>query len=153
MTTVSTSSGIAAGTLIYEVLRLHGQLLAAGDALMADLGLTSARWQVLGTIAASKASLTVPDLARILGQSRQSIQRLANEMNADGLVGFVANPGHRRSMFVVPTEAGRRLHAQVEARRIPWTETIAERLDGADVEQAARTLAALRAILERQQAV
>ena len=34
--------------LILETFRLNGQLLAAGDALVSDVGLTSARWQVLG---------------------------------------------------------------------------------------------------------
>ena len=39
--------------LVIEVFRLNGDLLAAGDALVGDLGLTSARWQVLGAIALS----------------------------------------------------------------------------------------------------
>ncbi|HHZ08377.1 MAG TPA: MarR family transcriptional regulator, partial [Rhizobiales bacterium] len=140
-----TPDGEAAGRLIYEVLRLHGRLIAAGDALMADLGLSSARWQVLGTVAAGGRPLTVSDLARILGQSRQSLQRLVNEMVGDDLLRFAANPGHKRSPFVEPTEAGRRLHAEVEARRIPWTEGIASRMDGADTLAAARALARLRA--------
>ncbi len=144
-----TPGGEAAGKLIYEVLRLHGRLIAAGDALMADLGLSSARWQVLGTVAASGRPLTVPDLSRILGQSRQSLQRLVNEMVGDGLLRFTDNPGHRRSPFVEPTEAGRLLHVEVEARRIPWTEGIASRLGDVDTLAAVRTLARLRAVLER----
>lgn len=117
---------------------------------MADLGLSSARWQVLGTLAASGTRLTVSDLARILGQSRQSIQRLVNEMCRDDILGYAPNPGHKRSPFVVPTEKGKHLHAQVEDRRIPWTEGIAEKLTGVDTLQATRTLAALRRLLERQ---
>jgi DNA-binding MarR family transcriptional regulator len=144
-----TSRGEATGKLIYEVLRLHGRLIAAGDALMAELGLSSARWQVLGTVAAAARPLTVPDLARILGQSRQSLQRLVNEMVEDDLLRLVDNPAHRRSPHVEPTEAGRRLHAEVEARRIPWTEGIAEKLGDVDAAAAARALAALRAVLER----
>lgn len=149
MTRTMSPDGEAAGKLIYEVLRLHGRLIAAGDALMADLGLTSARWQVLGTVAASRQPLTVSDLARILGQSRQSLQRLVNEMAGDDLLRFADNPGHRRSPFVEPTEAGRRLHVEVEARRIPWTEGIASKLGDADTLAAARALARLRAVLER----
>ncbi len=144
-----TSGGEAAGKLIYEVLRLHGRLIAAGDALMADLGLSSARWQVLGTVAASMRPLTVPDLARILGQSRQSLQRLVNEMVDDDCLHFADNPGHKRSPYVELTEAGRRLHDEVEARRIPWTEGIASQLGDVDTLAAARVLARLRAALER----
>ncbi|WP_084539670.1 MarR family winged helix-turn-helix transcriptional regulator [Azorhizobium doebereinerae] len=139
----------ATGLLIYEVLRLHGRLIAAGDALMAGLGLSSARWQVLGTVAASAAPLTVSDVARILGQSRQSVQRLVNEMERDGLLEAAANPAHRRATLVRLTAAGRDLHAAAEARRLPWTEGLAAGLGGADAAQAARTLAALRRLLER----
>jgi len=37
--------------LVLEVFRLNGRLIMAGDALVARIGLTSARWQVLGAIA------------------------------------------------------------------------------------------------------
>lgn len=145
----------ATGLLIYEVLRLHGRLIAAGDRLMAGLGLSSARWQVLGTVAASAAPLTVSDVARILGQSRQSVQRLVNEMEAGGLLGAAANPAHRRATLVTLTAAGRELHAAVEARRLPWTADLAaglaSQLSGEDVAQAARALATLRRLLEQQE--
>jgi hypothetical protein len=36
--------------LILETFRLNGELLTAGDRLVADLSLTSARWQVLGAV-------------------------------------------------------------------------------------------------------
>ena len=63
--------------LIVETFRLNGRLLAAGDGLVADLGLTSARWQVLGAIAASPVPLPVASIARNMGLSRQGVQRLA----------------------------------------------------------------------------
>lgn len=50
--------------LILETFRLNGRLLAAGDALVANIGLTSARWQVLGAIALSPVPLPVAHLAR-----------------------------------------------------------------------------------------
>ena len=37
--------------LVLEIFRLNGCLIASGDALVAKIGLTSARWQVLGAIA------------------------------------------------------------------------------------------------------
>src|SRR5205814_345438 len=50
--------------LILEVFRLNGRLLAAGDRLVADLGLTSARWQVLGAIALASSPMPVAWIAR-----------------------------------------------------------------------------------------
>ena len=36
--------------LVLEVFRLNGRMIASGDSLVAKIGLTSARWQVLGAI-------------------------------------------------------------------------------------------------------
>ena len=49
--------------LILEVFRVNGGLLSAGDRLVADLGLTSARWQVLGAVALSPAAVGSFNLA------------------------------------------------------------------------------------------
>jgi MarR family protein len=44
--------------------------------------------------------LTVPQIAQMRPTSRQRMQRLANELAAEGLVEFVDNPKHRRSRLV-----------------------------------------------------
>jgi hypothetical protein len=62
----------AVSDLSVEVFRLNGELLAAGDALVAELGLTSARWQVLGAIALSPAPLPIAHVARNMGLRRAS---------------------------------------------------------------------------------
>ncbi len=82
----------ALSDLVVAVFRLNGDLLAAGDALVQDLGLTSARWQVLGAIALAPAPLPVAHIARNMGLARQSVQRLVGEMRADGLIRLAPNP-------------------------------------------------------------
>ena len=62
------------------------RLIAAGDDLVSDLGLTSARWQVLGAIALAPAAETVARLARAMGLHRQGVQRIVNELAAEGIV-------------------------------------------------------------------
>src|SRR5271166_4204772 len=93
----------AISELILEVFRLNGRLLEAGDALVADIGLTSARWQVLGAVALSAVPLPVAHIARNMGLARQSVQRLVDEMLADGLVRHAPNPHHRRAKLVLLT--------------------------------------------------
>lgn len=56
--------------LVIEVFRLNGGQLAIGNALGANLGLTSARWQVLGTISLSPVPLPVAHIARNMGLAR-----------------------------------------------------------------------------------
>jgi DNA-binding Lrp family transcriptional regulator len=87
----------AVTALILETFRLNGRLLAAGDALVESLNLTSARWQVLGAIATAPVPLSVAQIARSMGLTRQAVQRLANDMERDGLLRFAANPNHRRA--------------------------------------------------------
>ena len=62
--------------LVLSVFRLNGLLIAEGDAMTESLGLTSARWKVIGVVALSNAGLTVPGIARVLGQSRQAVKEL-----------------------------------------------------------------------------
>lgn len=140
----------AAGQLIFEVLRLHGRLIAAGDMMTADLGLTSARWQVLGTIVFLERPQTVAGLARNLGLTRQSVQRVINDLVREGLLTLHANPEHKRARLILLTDRGREVYAAAERRRIPWTEAIADGLADYDVEAACACLMALRQILDRK---
>ena len=45
-----TPAGDALTNLMLDLFRLNSLLLTAGDRLVARLGLTSARWQILGAI-------------------------------------------------------------------------------------------------------
>ncbi|WP_298957613.1 MarR family transcriptional regulator [uncultured Methylobacterium sp.] len=108
--------------LVLDVFRMNGDLLAAGDALVADLGLTSARWQVLGAIALSPVPLPVAHIARNMGLTRQAVQRLVDEMRADGLVRLEPNPHHRRAMLVVATERGDAAYRAASERQERWSD-------------------------------
>jgi DNA-binding MarR family transcriptional regulator len=136
--------------LILETFRLNGRLVATGDALVADLGLTSARWQVLGAIALSPAPLPVAHIARNMGLTRQAVQRLANEMARDGLVRFAANPHHQRAKLVLLTALGRTAFDAAMARQGPWAERLAASVGAAHLAAAAATLRLLRRHLDEQ---
>ncbi len=138
--------------LILETFRLNGRLLAAGDALVRDLGLTSARWQVLGAVAMSPVPLPVSHIARNMGLSRQNVQRLANELEAQRIVRFAPNPHHRRAKLVLLTEQGRALYEAASARQKPWAGALADGLPAETIEAAAELLRAVRCRLEAESA-
>src|SRR5262245_42800407 len=50
--------------------------------------------------------LTVPQIAQMRPTSRQRMQRLANELAAEGIVEFIDNPKYRRSKLVQLTRKG-----------------------------------------------
>lgn len=134
---------------ILEVFRLNGELLAAGDALVAPVGLTSARWQVLGAVALAATPLPVAHIARNMGLSRQAVQRLVNEMEADGLVRFAPNPHHRRAKLVLLTVAGEAAFAAAMARYEPWAQTLGAEIEASALAEALVLLRRLRQRLER----
>ncbi len=141
--------GAAAVTeLILESFRLNGRLLAAGDALVGDLGLTSARWQVLGAVAMSPVPLPVAHIARNMGLSRQNVQRIVNELEAQGVLRFAPNPHHQRAKLVLLTERGRGLYEAAAERQGPWAAALARGLPPEDIEAATALLRTLRDRLE-----
>ena len=137
--------------LVIEVFRINGELLAAGDTLVGDLGLTSARWQVLGAIALSPVPLPVAHIARNMGLTRQAVQRLVDEMRADGLVRLEPNPHHRRAMLVVATERGEAAYRVAIERQERWTDTLAAGLSPEAFEAARALLRGMRERIERSE--
>src|ERR671911_3128990 len=99
-----TPTGEAATELILSAFRANGLLLDAGDLLSADEGLTSARWQVLGAIALAERPLTVPQIARRMGLTRQSVHATVNRLVRDGFLELQPNADHRRSQLVRLTD-------------------------------------------------
>jgi DNA-binding MarR family transcriptional regulator len=145
-----TEHGAALGRVIFEILRLGSRLHMAGDALVSDVGLTSARWQILATAAFREKPQTVSGIARILGMARQSVQRVANELEAAGFIRLAVNPAHKRARLVIVTKEGHSALAAAEERRIPWTESLAAMLGGTNLAAAEEALAKLRDALDRR---
>ena len=137
-----TSSSEAFTDLILEVFRLNGRLLSAGDALTRPLGQTSARWQVLGALDEDRR--TVAEIGRRMGLSRQSVQRTADVLEADGLVSYVENPAHRRAKLATLTRRGRATLDAITNRQVTWANTVASRLEETGVRHAIRTLQQVR---------
>jgi DNA-binding MarR family transcriptional regulator len=68
--------------------------------------------------------LTVPQIARMRPTSRQRMQRLADELAADGLVRFVDNPKHRRSRLVQVTARGKARYGEQNAALLAIASTM-----------------------------
>jgi DNA-binding MarR family transcriptional regulator len=145
-----TAAGAAATELIVEIFRLNGRLLEAGDSLVRDVGLTSARWQALGAIAASAVPLSVSHVARNMGLTRQAVQRLANDLERDGLVRFAPNPHHERARLLVMTDGGAKAFKTAMSRQVPWANWLSRGVHPDHIATALRVLVALRRQLEAE---
>jgi DNA-binding MarR family transcriptional regulator len=147
-TTKRTPSGDALSNLMLDLFRINSLLSTSGDRLVAGLGLTSARWQILGTIVAAARPEPVAWLARNLGANRQNVQRIINDLHAEGLVAFETNPHHRRAQLVVLTDKGRQIYDAAMRLQAPWINSLSDGLPLKDIETVRRVIMALRKKLE-----
>jgi DNA-binding MarR family transcriptional regulator len=143
-----TPAGTALTGLILDLFRLSNRILASGDRLVAELGLTSARWQVLGSIVAAERPQPVAWLARDMGGNRQNIQRIVNDLEKEGLAAFRTNPHHRRAQLVILTEKGQQTFDAAMRLQAPWVNKLAEGLKVPDLETTHSVITALGRKLE-----
>jgi DNA-binding MarR family transcriptional regulator len=104
-------------------------------------GQSMARWQVLN--ASSSGQWTVPDIARRLGLTRQSVQRLAHVLVEDNLASFAPNPDRRNSPFLQLTLQGSQTWASIAhslERRLVKSSTGVDRKQLKSARQGLRTM-------------
>ena len=136
--------------LIVEVFRLNGLLISTADRLVSRFGLTGARWQVLGAIAMADTPETVSRLARNMGLTRQSVQRVVNEMVAEGMLSFRENPHHQRSRLVELTEYGEEAFEAALKLQVPWVKALSKGIGKKSLIEAREVLLSIRRRLEEQ---
>ena len=146
--TKRTVAGDALTGLVLDLFRVNTLLLTAGDRLVAPLGLTSARWQILGAIVAAERPQPVAWLARNLGANRQNVQRIINDLHRDGHVAFAPNPHHRRAQLVMLTDKGRQTFDAAMRVQAPWVNRISAGISAKDIEMVHRVMTALRKNLD-----
>jgi DNA-binding MarR family transcriptional regulator len=134
--------------VVLEIFRVNGLLLAGGNRLAAQEALTAARWQVLGAVALAGRPLTVPQIARRMGLTRQAVQETVNRLMAEALTEACDNLDHRRSPLIGLTELGRQKYAAVDRRQTRWINDLAAGLTATDLAAAARMLGELGDRLE-----
>ena len=132
--------------LVLEIFRLNGDLIAMGDALVGELGLTSARWQVMGAIALARTPLPIAQIARNMGLTRQAVQRVANELEGEGFIHFAPNPNHQRAKLVLLTRKGEIAYGAAMKRWEPKAQALG---DGSTLKDIETALATLRRVRQR----
>lgn len=135
--------------LSFAVFRTHNGLIAVGDRITAPYDLTSARWQVMGAVALSGQPLTVAQIARVMGLSRQAVQRIVNELEKQGMLALADNPAHKRARLADLTDGGRAAYDGIIRQWKLVSQEILTALDSGATEAATATLEALKDQLDR----
>jgi DNA-binding MarR family transcriptional regulator len=117
--------------VIADVYELAGRFRDCGEAIARTVGQTQARWQVLS--AASGAPHSVPQIARLLGVTRQNVQRIADLLVEEGSALYQDNPDHRASPHLVLTRRGRTALEALTKAASGYHARLARKLSSADV--------------------
>lgn len=126
--------------------RLNGQFLRLADTLARPTGLTASWWQVLGAVL--PAPQPVAAIARTMGITRQSVQRIADLLVERGLAEYRPNPAHRRAKLVAVTDAGRTAVAAIAPDHARAAARLAAAMGRPDLEAAVLALEQLTRVLD-----
>ncbi len=140
-------AGEALIALAVKVDRLNGRLLDAAERLASGHGLSAARWPVLE--AALQQPATVAGIARSLGLTRQSVQRLADALAGAGLCEYRDNPAHRRAKLLATTARGRAAIAGIGPVQARWASRVAASVGEEPLRAASAAADALLAALAK----
>lgn len=133
------AAGKALSRLVVQVFRLDGALTAVGDALARPAGQSTARWRVLAAV--EDEPRTVAQIARAWSLARQSVQRVADALEQDGLVTFEDNPDHRRAKLLRLTRKGTKALAQIQTAQERWATELGKQIGVANLDAANEVLA------------
>lgn len=128
------------------VFRLNGQFLTIGDGLSSPVGISVAWWQVMAAI--QDEPRPVAGIARAMGITRQSVQRIADLLVAKGLCEYRPNPAHKRAKLVAITPGGEAAIRRIDPQHAAMAHRLAEALGPAEFAATIATLTRLADTLD-----
>ena len=132
------------------VFRLNGQFVDWGNHFSRPHGLTTARWQVLGAIAMASHPPNVPQIAAVMGVSRQGVLKQINLLVDEGLVQPLSNPTHKRSPLYALTKTGQAAYDAMIVRWNGHAQEMATEFTAVDLDAAVKVLSMLSRLYESE---
>ncbi|WP_271801871.1 MarR family winged helix-turn-helix transcriptional regulator [Commensalibacter communis] len=126
--------------IIIGLFRAYHDISLIGDQLAVEHGLTTSKWKVLGAIRLENTALTVPHIARLMGLTRQAVQRTIDELLKLEYIQQLHNPAHKKSSLFQLTSLG---EEAFDAINIEWNKmatTIFQDLNPHDIDSTVNVL-------------
>ncbi len=124
--------------IVLDVFKLNGYFIKVADCLTKGSELTSASWQVLGTVLHEQ--YTVASIARSMGLARQSVQRIADILVTEGLAEFLPNPAHKRAKLLSCTEKGLNSIKKIRPKVVAWAELVNDLIGEDEINDAEKVI-------------
>jgi DNA-binding MarR family transcriptional regulator len=141
-----TEGGAALTDVITATFRLNGRLMDIAQRLAREGGLTATEWRVLGGVLDEPHS--VAEVGRLMGMTRQGVQRVADQLVDRGLAEYRPNPAHRRAKLLACTQAGYWAIRQIALVQRPWADRIGAAVGSEELAHALATMHQLVTLLE-----
>ena len=141
-----TEAGEALTEAIIATFRLNGRLMDIAQRLAHAGDLTATEWRVLGGVLDEPHS--VAEIGRLMGMTRQGVQRVADQLVDRGLAEYRPNPAHRRAKLLACTHAGYWAIRQIALVQRPWADQIAANIGATELQQMLTTIRRILAALE-----
>ncbi|WP_036945622.1 MarR family winged helix-turn-helix transcriptional regulator [Pseudanabaena sp. PCC 6802] len=126
--THETANGEAMQELMLETISVFFLLRAVGKRIGAVTATDGGYWGILRSLKVEGAQ-TVPQIARSRPVSRQHVQKLANEMIAEGVIESISNPAHQKSKLLQITAKGELVFQEISERIAQEAESLAQDMD------------------------
>jgi DNA-binding MarR family transcriptional regulator len=137
-------AGRALAELGWTVYETYFRLKEPGDRLTAPHKQSAARFVLMRILALCGPS-TVAQTARVRATARQAIQRVADDLNAEGLVQYVDNPSHQRSKLLKLTTRGWEVLLRIAMDEAVGFDRLAQGANPTDLRTASRVLREFKA--------
>jgi DNA-binding MarR family transcriptional regulator len=134
-----TTAGETMQELMIETISAFFLLRAVGKRIGAVTAADGGYWGMLRSLKLAGAQ-TVPQIARSRPVSRQHIQKLANEMIAEGVIELVDNPAHQRSKLLQLTTKGEAVFQEITDRIAQEAEDFAQDMDVTELQISVKVL-------------
>ena len=125
---------------VLAVFQVNGLINQAGERISRPLGQSAARWHVLGRAFQPQ---TVARMAAEMGHARQSVQRVADVLEREGLVAYRPHPTDRRTKLVELTPRGQEVLGEIYQHQVTWFGEIVSRLSEATLRELTASLNAV----------
>ena len=145
-----TEAGDALTDALIATFQLDGRLMDIARRLARAGGITASEWRVLGGVLGEPHS--VAEIARLMGMTRQGVQRVADELVDRGLAEYRPNPAHRRAKLLTCTEAGHWAIRQIALVQRPWADRIGGHIGAAELRETLTTIRRLLTALDADEA-
>ena len=148
--TIKHKTGKALHDLFREVFKLQAALSGIMDTVHEQAGLSTSQHKIMRALS-HIGPATVPDIASMLGVSRQFVQTVCNNLLSFEYIEFAANPRHKRSKLAALTERGRNAFRQARKNENKIIEQALPGIDPVKATEACKLLENIRTAVQNKQ--